>query len=66
MDRVKKLFKYRQAGVKEYWIVEPDEKILTVFRLDSGNYKVDSYDEGTVKVGIFEDLTSELSSVFTD
>jgi len=31
MDYFKKLFKYRTAGVKEYWVVDPDKKIVTVY-----------------------------------
>ena len=41
MDNMIKLFKYRSAGVKEYWIVDPDEKTIKVFDFaaeDYGNY----------------------------
>ena len=30
MDYYKKLFKYRTAGVREYWVVDPDTSIVTV------------------------------------
>ena len=30
MDCMMKLFKYRTAGVKEYWIVDPLKKLVTV------------------------------------
>lgn len=32
-DKVEKFNKYEQAGIKEYWIVEPAEKIISVFTL---------------------------------
>lgn len=53
MDYYKKLFKYRTAGVREYWVVDPDRSIVTVY-----NFKADTmieypFGEG-ISVGIFE------------
>ncbi len=31
MDYMIKLFKYRSAGVREYWIVDPDKNRITVY-----------------------------------
>ncbi|WP_411844529.1 Uma2 family endonuclease [Schinkia azotoformans] len=60
--------KYEQAGVKEYWIVEPREKILSIFILKnslrygrSGMYT----EEDEVKVSMFDDLVIDLSKVFS-
>ena len=30
MDYFTKLFKYRSAGVREYWVVDPDKNKITV------------------------------------
>lgn len=37
VDKIKKFNKYEAAGVQEYWIVEPEEKIVSVFTLQSNN-----------------------------
>ena len=38
-DKKEKFFLYEKAGVKEYWLVYPDNKIIEVFSLgDSGRY----------------------------
>lgn len=34
MDYFTKLFKYRTAGVREYWIVDPEKEMVTVYRFE--------------------------------
>ena len=41
-----KLFKYRTAGVREYWIVDPDSKSAQLFILEDGHYAAKDF--GTV------------------
>jgi Uma2 family endonuclease len=43
-DTRRKLDKYHQAGVKEYWIVDPDKKRLMIHMLVGGKYKVKEFD----------------------
>lgn len=41
MDYILKLFKYRSAGVGEYWVVDPMDKSVTVYDFlneDGGKY----------------------------
>ncbi len=53
MDYYTKLFKYRTAGVREYWIVDPEKERVTVY-----NFERETTDEYTfyspVPVGIYE------------
>ncbi len=35
MDYGIKIFKYRTAGVREYWIVNPQKETVTVFDLEN-------------------------------
>ncbi|MDR3337205.1 MAG: Uma2 family endonuclease [Treponema sp.] len=44
-DRVVKFRKYLEAGVREYWIVNPEEKIVQIHILDNGQYITKTYDE---------------------
>ena len=66
-DKVEKFNKYEQAGIKEYWIVEPTEKIVSVFTLQKNQRfgRPDMYTEDNqVKVSIFEDLVIDLRLAF--
>lgn len=69
MDRVIKFNLYEKAGVKEYWLVQPEEKVLTVFQLGANQKygRPESYsDEGLVKTAIFLDLTLDLKMIFAE
>lgn len=56
MDYFTKLFKYRTAGVREYWIVDPAKRRVTVYFLDKES--VEEYSFGTdIPVGIYEGYT---------
>ena len=58
---------YQRAGVREYWIVDPDTKTVQVFKLDDGLYNApDVFTAGAVPVGIWEDFSIDLSRVFTE
>src|SRR5699024_11778597 len=53
MDYYTKLFKYRTAGAREYWLVDPDKNRILVYdfeKEDTGDY---TFSE-TVRSGIFE------------
>jgi Uma2 family endonuclease len=43
-DKKAKFQKYRMAGVREYWVVDPEEKYLEIHILDSGRYITTVYD----------------------
>lgn len=53
MDYFKKLFKYRTAGVKEYWIVDPMKNQVVVYDFKQDRIEEYSFEE-QIPVGIFE------------
>lgn len=52
-DYMTKLFKYRTAGVREYWIVDPDKQMVTVYGFEKETVEQYNFDED-VPVGIYE------------
>lgn len=57
---------YEETGVREYWIVNPDENLLHAFRLIDGKFQLHGTfsSEDSFKIGIFEDVTIDLKNVF--
>ena len=59
---------YEEAGVKEYWMVEPLEKLVFIYTLQNEKYiglKPFSEDE-TIKSPLFPDLQISLKDIFED
>ena len=67
MDNIKKMELYEKNGVKEYWIVHPIYKIVTIYKItESGLYgKPEIYsEEDKIEVELLKGLTVDLSLVF--
>lgn len=65
MDYKIKLFKYRSAGVKEYWVVNPLTKIVNTYRFDeslSGEDGAFPFDEA-ISFGMYPELFVRLSEM---
>ena len=62
MDYFTKLFKYRTAGVREYWIVDPEKNRILVYNFESEDTGDYSFSD-TVKAGLYDDLTIDFSSI---
>lgn len=59
MDYYKKLFKYHTAGVREYWVVDSEKELVTVY-----NFEKDSMEEYSfgleIPVGIYEGFSIKI------
>lgn len=56
-DHVRKLNLYMDAGVKEYWIVDPPEKKIFVYHLEQAAFKVTAYTfQDKIASGLYNDL----------
>ena len=62
MDYMIKLFKYRTAGVREYWIADQRKNRITTYKFDNDDMNEYTFAD-TVKVGIYEDLEIDFSSL---
>ena len=54
--------KYRNAGVREYWIVDPLKNLIITYNLE--NETVEQYNfSDKVKVSIYKDLEIDFSKI---
>lgn len=61
LDYLIKVTKYHDAGVKEYWIVDPEDKSISVYSFE-GEIRVIHYRFGEeVPVGIYEGFSVNLT-----
>ena len=66
-DYITKLNLYSNAGVREYWIVDPKYKKIYVYNMEADNFsiKVFSFTD-TISAGIYEDLSIDFSTFLMD
>lgn len=63
-DYIVKLNLYYNAGVREYWIVDPRNNEIHVYNLDNENFTTKTYSfNDTVKAGIYDDLLIDFSKL---
>ena len=65
MDKLRKFNIYLHAGVREYWIVSPFERMVEVCILKEGEYRIFVYDdESVIPVHVLEGCSIDLKEVF--
>lgn len=67
-DLLFKMLQYQQAGVKEYWIIDPANKTVQVFLNDGSAFRPHAvYTEADIaKVNVLQGCFVELSKVFAE
>ena len=66
-DRFVKLREYLRAGVREYWIVDPVDKLLYAHRLKDGVYNIEVFgDQDTVPAHTLPGCNIDLTRVFVE
>lgn len=60
MDYYIKLFKYQNAGVREYWIVDPEKNAVTVYNFEKETMEQYTFEEA-VPAGIYDGFTITLA-----
>lgn len=55
-DYIRKLYYYKNYGVREYWIVDPRRKTVTVNYFEGNMLNIQYSFDSTIKVNIYDDL----------
>lgn len=62
MDYDIKLFRYRAAGVRKYWIVDPMKQRITVYNFEHDTMEEYSFSD-KIKAGIYDDFEIDFSEI---
>lgn len=62
-DYIRKLYYYKNAGVREYWIVDPRRKTVTVNYFEEDMLNIQYSFDSTIKVNIYDDLYIDFSDI---
>lgn len=62
-DYIRKLYYYKNAGVREYWIVDPRRKTVTVNYFEGNKLSIQYSFDSTIKVNIYDDLYINFSEI---
>lgn len=67
-DRLTKFNLYQKAGVREFWIIDPAARVVSVYNLEDGAYHAATvYSAGAlVPVGVLDDCQIDLKTVFPE
>jgi len=64
-DKMTKYVKYEQAGVSEFWIVDPEERLVEAYILRDGSYISKRYDEKCkLPCTVLNGLEIDLAEIF--
>lgn len=61
-----KLFKYRTAGVREYWIVNPETRTVNVYDFEHEEGTNQFSFDSTISVCIYDDLTIRIADLLPE
>ena len=62
-DYIRKLYYYKNTGVREYWIVDPRRKTVTVNYFEGNKLNIQYSFDSTIKVNIYDDLCINFSDI---
>ena len=62
-DYIRKLYYYKKYGVREYWIVDPKRKNITVYYFEGELLSIPYTFDSVVKVNIYDDLYIDFSDI---
>ena len=62
-DYIRKLYYYKNYGVREYWIVDPRRKTVTMNYFEENKLSIQYSFESTIKVNIYDDLYINFSDI---
>lgn len=63
MDYGVKFFKYRTAGIREYWFMDPQKHIVMVYDFEKGQESTLYTLDEDINVCIYDDFTINIAKI---
>ena len=64
LDRERKFALYERSGIREYWIVDTEARVIDQFVLVNGSYELRAQASASLQLAILPDVTIELARVW--
>lgn len=61
-DKILKLYRYYTTGVREYWIIDPAQELITVWNFEKETESIYSFSD-VIPVGIYEGFSIDFSEL---
>ncbi len=65
-DYITKMIQYQKAGVREYWIVDPEQHMTTVFNFENAERSNQYIFDEVIESGVLEGLEIRISDLLED
>lgn len=62
-DYIRKLYYYKNTGIREYWIIDLRRKTVTINYFEKNLLNIQYSFESTIKVNIYDDLYINFSDI---
>lgn len=66
VERTEKMDDYARTGISEYWIVDPFDRLVEVYRINQGDYELAERSERLLHPKAFPELEIDMQEIWAE